>query len=110
SEPTMMPAKSRKRAETSVPGVPPAVSQALAAHAPVTETSAPIPGLPDKPTYRISEVAAYYSVTERTVYLWIQHGQLKTEVTPGGQIRVTRNALDSCRFAPKMPKTTAFSL
>jgi len=55
--------------------------------------------LPNRPTLRVSEVAWYYGVTERTVYLWIENGKLKTEKTPAGQWRVTRESLDSCRFA-----------
>jgi len=60
-----------------------------------------IPGLPARPTLRVSEVAAYYGVTERTVYLWIEHGHLETVLTPAGQWRVTRESLDACRFAKK---------
>jgi excisionase family DNA binding protein len=60
--------------------------------------------LPDKPTYRISEVAVYYGVTERTVYLWLEHGHLQTVLTPSGQQRVTKESFDSCRFAPKTKK------
>lgn len=58
----------------------------------------PIPGLPDKPTFRVSEIAAYYDVSERTVYLWIEHGHLKTISTPLGQKRITRESLNECRF------------
>jgi|APSaa5957512622_1039677.scaffolds.fasta_scaffold88391_1 excisionase family DNA binding protein len=57
--------------------------------------------LPLRPTLRVSEVAYYYGVTERTVYLWIQHGHLLTEKTPMGQWRVTRESLDKCRFAKR---------
>ena len=57
--------------------------------------------LPEKPTYRISEVALYYGVTEMTVYLWIEHKHLSTVLTPPGQQRVTKESLDKCRFAPK---------
>jgi len=57
--------------------------------------------LPDKPTLRVSEVADYYGVTERTVYLWIEHKHLETVLTPNGQWRVTRESLDKCRFAKK---------
>lgn len=60
-----------------------------------------IQGLPNRPTLRVSEVADYYGVTERTVYLWIAHGHLKIVMTPGGQKRVTRESLDTCRFAIK---------
>ncbi len=61
--------------------------------------------LPDKPTLRIGEVADYYGVTDRTVYLWIEHGHLKTILTPMGKYRVTRESLDECRFAPKKEST-----
>jgi len=60
-----------------------------------------IEDLPARPTLRVSEVAVYYGVTERTVYLWIEHGHLKTVLTPAGQWRVTRESLDTCRFAKK---------
>lgn len=57
--------------------------------------------LPDKGTFRVSEVAAYYDVTERTVYLWIEHGHLETVLTPRGQWRITKESVDRCRFAKK---------
>jgi excisionase family DNA binding protein len=63
--------------------------------------SNPIPGLPDKPTFRVSEVANYFDVSERTVYLWIEHGHLAIEYTPAGQKRITRESINSCRFKPK---------
>lgn len=58
-------------------------------------------GLPNKKLYRVSEVADYFGVTDRTVYLWIEHGHLKTELTPHGQWRITRESVDECRFAQK---------
>jgi len=57
-----------------------------------------IPDLPERPTLRVGEVADYYGVTTRTVYLWIEHGHLETVKTPMGQWRVTRESLDVCRF------------
>jgi excisionase family DNA binding protein len=60
--------------------------------------------LPDKPTFRVSEVALYYGVTERTVYLWIEHKHLETIMTPRGQCRITRESLDKCRFSTKAEK------
>jgi excisionase family DNA binding protein len=60
--------------------------------------------LPDKPTFRVSEIAWYYGVTERTVYLWIEHKHLKTIQTPKGQWRITKESLDECRFKPKEVK------
>lgn len=58
--------------------------------------------LPDRPTLRVSEVAAYYGVTERTVYLWIEHRKLDTIQTPGGQWRVTRESLDTFLLGKKV--------
>ena len=57
--------------------------------------------LPAKPLLRVSEVADYFDVTERTVYLWIQNGHLQTIQTPRGQWRITRESIDSCRFKKK---------
>lgn len=54
--------------------------------------------LPQKVLLRISEVAQYFDVTERTVYLWIEHGHLEIEMTPGGQKRVTKDSVDRCRL------------
>jgi excisionase family DNA binding protein len=54
--------------------------------------------LPQKRLFRVSEVASYFEVTERTVYLWITHKHLKTEKTPGGQWRITKDSIDECRF------------
>jgi excisionase family DNA binding protein len=60
--------------------------------------------LPEKATFRVSEVAEYFGVTERTVYLWIEHGHLDVESTPGGQKRVTKKSIDKCRFSHKGEK------
>lgn len=72
-----------KRAQTTTPE--PSIEAA-----PTPES---VPGLADKPTFRVSEVAAYYSCAEQTVRLWITHGKLSTVETPGGQRRVTRESL-----------------
>lgn len=53
----------------------------------------PITSLPNKPTYRVSEVAYYYSVTTRTVYTWIKNGVVDVKLTPLGQKRITRESL-----------------
>lgn len=47
---------------------------------------------------RVDEVAQYFNVTERTVYLWIEHGHLISESTPGGQLRITQESVERCRF------------
>jgi len=54
--------------------------------------------LPQKVLLRVSEVAQYFDVTDRTVHLWIEHGHLEIEMTPGGQKRVTKDSVDKCRF------------
>lgn len=74
-------------------------------------TAGPTPGnngLPEKRTYRLSEVAAYYDVDERTVRLWIEHGHLKVEYTPAGVRRVTAESLNLCRFRPKALRSGPF--
>jgi len=60
--------------------------------------------LSNKPTYRIGEVADYYGVSDRAVYLWIEHGHLAVIYTPAGQMRVTQESLDNCRFKPRQQK------
>ena len=45
---------------------------------------------PDKPTYTPQEYAYRWSVTVRTVYLWIENGHIQIEKTPGGIIRIPR--------------------
>ena len=36
-------------------------------------------GLPNRDLFRISEVADYFSVTERTIRLWVDHGHFQIE-------------------------------
>lgn len=57
--------------------------------------------LPDKPTYRISEIARYYSRTRRTIYSWINKGLLDTVMTPRGGRMITRESLNRVRFKEK---------
>lgn len=56
------------------------------------------PDLPKKTLLRIDEVAAFFRVTTRTIYLWIEHGHLKAEKMPTGIIRVPRESVEECRF------------
>ena len=42
-----------------------------------------LPDLPDKKLLRVSEVAEYFGVHERTIRLWIEHGKLCSEKTVG---------------------------
>jgi excisionase family DNA binding protein len=54
--------------------------------------------LPDKTLLRVDEVAAFFRVTERTIYLWCEHGHLAAERTPGKSIRITRESALKCRL------------
>jgi excisionase family DNA binding protein len=67
-------------------------------------TPAKSSALPTKATYRVSEVADYYGVDERTVRRWIKSGDLSVIYTPSGARRVTRDSLDLCQFLPKQAR------
>lgn len=54
--------------------------------------------LPEKELLRVDEVADYFRVTPRTIYLWIEHGHLKAERTPTNTIRITRDSVLKCRI------------
>ena len=54
--------------------------------------------LPEKKLLRVEEVAEYFSVTCRTIYLWIEHGHLEAERTPGKCIRITHESVEKCRL------------
>ena len=49
--------------------------------------------LPEKELLRPDEVAAYYSVSRSTVYLWIESGKLTAKKIAGKTIRIPREAL-----------------
>ena len=53
--------------------------------------------LPKKDLFRVDEIASYFSVTDRTIRLWIEHGHLKSEKIVGS-IRITRDSVLKCRF------------
>lgn len=57
--------------------------------------------LPQKELLRIDEVATFFSVTERTIRLWIEHGHLKAEKIVG-TIRITQESVKNCRFKVKI--------
>jgi excisionase family DNA binding protein len=59
-----------------------------------------MPNLPKKELLRVDEVATFFSVTERTVRLWIEHGHLKAEKIVG-TIRISRESVQNCRFIIK---------
>lgn len=56
-------------------------------------------GLPNKELLRVEEAAEYFQVTDRTIYLWIDHGHLQAErIGPGKSIRITRESALNCRL------------
>jgi len=57
-------------------------------------------GLPKKALYRVDEAARYFSVTDRCIRLWIEHGHLTAEKIVGS-IRITRESILRCRFRVK---------
>ncbi len=57
-------------------------------------------GLPEKALFRVDEVAAYFSVTERTIRLWIEHKHLESEKIVG-VVRISRESILKCRFFKK---------
>ena len=54
--------------------------------------------LPNRTLLRVEEVADFFRVRNRTIYLWIEHGHLEAERTPGKMIRVTRESVLKCRL------------
>jgi len=60
--------------------------------------------LPQKELLRVDEVANFFSVTDRCIRLWIEHGHLKAE-TIVGTTRITRESVLRCRFAPVLAKS-----
>jgi excisionase family DNA binding protein len=57
--------------------------------------------LPDKELLRIDEVADFFSVTDRTIRLWLDHGHLEAERIAGKTIRITRKSVLTCRLPYK---------
>jgi excisionase family DNA binding protein len=55
-------------------------------------------GLPDKELLRVEEVADYFSVTNKTIYLWIENDHLVAEKIAGSVVRITRESVLKCRF------------
>lgn len=53
--------------------------------------------LPDKALLRVDEVADYFSVTGRTIRLWIEHGHLES-IKKVGTVRITRESVLNYHF------------
>ena len=51
--------------------------------------------LPQKDLLRVGEVAQYFDVTVRTVYLWLKEGRLEAIRTPGRSIRIVRESVEN---------------
>lgn len=52
--------------------------------------------LPNKANFRVDEVAKYFDVTTKTVYLWIEDGKLKAKKVAGRIVRIPREAIEEC--------------
>jgi excisionase family DNA binding protein len=59
--------------------------------------------LPDKELLRVDEVATYFSVTDRTIRLWIEHGRLEA-IKKVGTVRITRESVLDWNFKIKKPE------
>lgn len=57
--------------------------------------------VPEKPLFRVDEVAAYFDVSRSVVYLWIDHGLLEAEKYHG-TIRIPRESVVNFRLTNKM--------
>ena len=57
--------------------------------------------LPEKELLRVDEVADYFSVTNKTIYLWIENGHLEAPKIAGSIIRVTRESVLKCRLGSR---------
>jgi len=49
--------------------------------------------LPDKAFFRPDEIADYFGVAKRTVYVWIDTGRLRSIKVAGTTVRISREAL-----------------
>ena len=57
--------------------------------------------LPNRALLRVDEVAEYFNVSNKTIYLWIDHGLLIAEKYKG-IIRIPKEAITSFRLANRM--------
>lgn len=57
--------------------------------------------LPQKALLRVDEVATYFDVSEKTIYLWIDHGLLEAEKYKR-VIRIPRESIGKFRLARKL--------
>lgn len=57
--------------------------------------------LPEKNLLRVEEAAKYFDVSNRTIYLWIEHGLLEAEKY-NNVIRIPRESIKSFRLNSKL--------
>ena len=57
--------------------------------------------LPEKPLLRVEEVAIYFDVSEKTIYLWVEHGKLEGQKLARNVLRITRESVLNCKFQPR---------
>jgi excisionase family DNA binding protein len=57
--------------------------------------------LPEKPLWRVDEVASHFDVTKQTIYLWIDHGLLEAEKYKGC-IRIPRESIKNFRLSSRI--------
>ena len=51
--------------------------------------------LPDKELFRVDEVAAYFSLSVKTIYGWIDEGKIEAvKIGPSNTIRIKRENIE----------------
>jgi len=66
-----------------------------------TESIEDLTGLPNRDLFRINEVASYFSVSDRTIRLWIDHGHFQIEKLRG-TIWVPRSSILKFRLKSRV--------
>jgi len=56
--------------------------------------------LPNRALLRVEEVAEYFRISEKTVYLWCEHGKLDGRKLARNVLRITRESVLNCKFRP----------
>lgn len=60
--------------------------------------------LPEKELLRVEEVAEYFNVSPKTIYLWIDHGHLESEKIIGC-VRIPLQSVINFRLFNKLKNT-----
>lgn len=56
-----------------------------------------MPKLPNKELLRVDEVAFYFSISRKTVYVWIEDGKLDGVKVGGTILRITHESVLKCQ-------------